>query len=226
MSDPLPLDHPRRPGLSRDDFMVAPCNAVALAMLDGWRGWPRGKLVLTGPAGSGKTHLAHIWAEMAGARIIAAVDLADADIPALATGPLVVEDVDDLASAEGEEALFHLHNLMRAEGHPLLLTGGRAVAGWPLRLPDLRSRLQQAQSAVLEAPDDALLTMLLVKLFADRQLQVPRQVIDYLTRRMDRSFDGARRVVAALDDASLAERRAITVRLAGEVLDKLDLAES
>ena len=226
MSDPLPLDHPRRPGLSRDDFMVAPCNAVALAMLDGWRGWPRGKLVLTGPAGSGKTHLAHIWAEMAGARIIAAVDLAEADIPALATGPLVVEDVDDLASAAGEEALFHLHNLMRAEGHPLLLTGARAVAGWPLRLPDLRSRLQQAQSAVLEAPDDALLTMLLVKLFADRQLQVPRQVIDYLTRRMDRSFDGARRVVAALDDASLAERRAITVRLAGEVLDKLDLAES
>ncbi|WP_375175678.1 chromosomal replication initiator DnaA [Pseudooceanicola sp.] len=226
MSDPLPLEHPRRPGLGRDDFMVAPGNAVALAMLDGWRDWPRGKLVLTGPAGSGKTHLTHIWAAESGARIIPATALAGADIPALATGPVAVEDVDGIATREGEEALFHLHNLMQAEGHALLLTGALAVAAWPLRLPDLHSRLQQAQSAVLEAPDDALLSTLLVKLFSDRQLQVPHQVVDYLTRRMDRSFEGARRVVSALDEASLAQRRAITVRLAGEVLDKLDPTES
>lgn len=226
MSDPLPLDHPRNPGLSRDDFMVAPCNAVALAMLDGWRTWPLRKLVLTGPAGSGKTHLAHIWAADVDARMIAAQDLDTADIPALGSGPLVVEDADDIATPEGENALFHLHNIMQAEGHPLLLTGARAIAGWPLTLPDLRSRLQQAQSAVVEAPDDALLSMLLVKLFSERQLHVAPQVIDYLTRRMDRSFDGARTIVAALDEASLAERRAITVRLAAAVLDRLDDTES
>ena len=120
----------------------------------------------------------------------------------------------------GEEALFHLHNLMVEAGHPLLLTGTGAVAGWPLSLPDLRSRLQQAQSAVVEAPDDALLNMLLVKLFSERQLNVAPQVIEYLTRRMERSFDGVRQVVALLDEASLSERRPITVRLAAEVLDK------
>lgn len=226
MSEPLPLDHPRRPGLSRDDFVIAPCNAVALAMLDGWQGWPRGKLVLTGPAGSGKTHLAHIWAGETGAQIVSADALHDADIPALASGPLAVEDADHIATPAGEEALFHLHNLMQVEGHPLLLTGARAIAGWPLRLPDLRSRLQQAQSAVLEPPDDALLSMLLVKFFSERQLHVSPQVIDYLIRRMDRSHDGARTIVAALDAASLAERRAITMRLASQVLDSLSDPES
>ena len=226
MADPLPLEHPRRPGLRRQDFIVAPSNAVALAMLDAWESWPRGKLVLTGPQGSGKTHLAHIWAEATGARIIAGRALDDLDIPTLSQGPLVVEDVDDITTDTGEEALFHLHNLMRDTGHSLLLTGARAVASWPLRLPDLRSRLQQAQSAVLEAPDDMLLTTLLAKLFDERQLQVPPAVIDYLVRRMDRSFEGAHRTVSALDTASLAQKRAINVRLAREVLDKLEHSES
>ncbi|WP_136634627.1 HdaA/DnaA family protein [Pseudooceanicola onchidii] len=226
MPDPLPLTHPRIAGLGRSDFIIAPSNAVALAMLDGWASWPRGKLVLTGPAGAGKTHLAHIWAEDTGAGIVPGTGLAARDIPALAAGPLVVEDVDDITDPADEEALFHLHNLMLVEGHPLLLTGARAVAGWPLTLPDLRSRLQQAQSAVLEAPDDALLATLLAKLFVERQLQVPRAVIDYLIRRMDRSFDGARRLVAALDQASLAQTRAITTRLAAEVMDKQEARES
>ncbi|GGE34509.1 hypothetical protein GCM10011360_22980 [Primorskyibacter flagellatus] len=220
MSAPLPLDHPRKEGLSRDDFVVAPGNAVALAMIEGWRAWPDGKLVLTGPSGSGKTHLAHVWAGMTGGRIVSARDLSGADIPALAAAPLAVEDVDRIAARETEDALFHLHNLMRAERLPLLLTGARVVAAWPLTLPDLRSRLQGAQSAVLESPDDTLLVALLVKLFAERQLQVAPQVIDYLVKRMDRSFSAARKVVADLDAASLAERRAITVRLAAEVLDK------
>jgi chromosomal replication initiation ATPase DnaA len=226
MADPLPLEHPRRPGLRRQDFIVAPSNAVALAMLDTWESWPRGKLVLTGPQGSGKTHLAHIWAEATGARIIDGTELDDLDIPSLSQGPLVVEDVDHITTDAGEEALFHLHNLMRATGHSLLLTGARAVASWPLRLPDLRSRLQQAQSAVLEAPDDMLLTTLLAKLFDERQLQVPPAVIDYLVRRMERSFEGAQRTVSALDRASLAQKRTINVRLAREVLDKLELSGS
>ena len=220
MPAPLPLDHPRKEGLSRDDFVVAPGNAVALAMVEGWRGWPDGKLVLTGPSGSGKTHLAHVWAGMTGGRIVSARDLSGADIPALAAAPLAVEDVDRIAAPEAEDALFHLHNLMRAERQPLLLTGARIVAAWPLTLPDLRRRLQGAQSAVMERPDDTLLAALLVKLFAERQLQVAPPVIDYLVKRMDRSFSAARKVVADLDAASLAERRAITVRLASEVLDK------
>lgn len=221
MPEPLPLKHPRIPGLDRSDFVVSPGNAVALAMIDHWPDWPDAKLVLTGPPGSGKTHLAHIWAAAADARIVPARGLSQSDIVALASGPLVVEDADDLRDADDEEALFHLHNLMRETGTPLLLTGARAVAAWPLTLPDLKSRLQGAQSAVLDLPDDTLLSALLVKLFAERQLNVPPQVVSYLLRHMDRSFEDARAVVDALDRTSLAERRAITVRLAAAVLDNM-----
>lgn len=221
MSEPLPLKHPRLPGLGRSDFMVSPGNAVALAMIDGWRDWPGGKLVLTGPSGSGKTHLANIWASDTGARIVAAQGLTDTIVPDLANGPLVVEDADECSIDGSQEALFHLHNLMRANGHPLLITGAVAVASWPITLPDLKSRLQGAQSAVLELPDDTLFTLLLAKQFGERQLNVPPQVISYLLRHMDRSFEAARSVVDALDQASLVQRRAITVPLTREVLDKI-----
>ncbi|WP_407492173.1 HdaA/DnaA family protein [Pseudooceanicola sp. MF1-13] len=221
MTEPLPLQHPRLPGLGRSDFVVSPGNAVALAMIDGWQNWPSGKLLLTGPRGSGKTHLAHIWAQAAGARMIAARDLTDQIAPELAHSPVVVEDVDRIGDRSAEEGLFHLHNLMRENGHPLLMTGAPGVAGWALTLPDLRSRIQGAQSATLDLPDDGLLTALLAKSFGERQLNVPPNVLSYLVRHMDRSFETARRVVDDLDRQSLLERRAITVRMAREVLDNL-----
>ncbi|MGI3170459.1 HdaA/DnaA family protein [Pseudooceanicola sp. C21-150M6] len=226
MQPPLPMDHPRRPGLSRSDFVTAPGNALALALIDGWRDWPSGKMLLTGPSGSGKSHLAQIWAEQSGARILAAAGLSGQDIPALAAGPVAVEDLHLLRHRADEEALFHLHNLVLAAGQPLLITGTGVVEGWPLTLPDLKSRVQGAASARLEPPDDVLLGLVLVKLFAERQLQVAPTVVTYLLKRMDRSFDGAARVVAALDAASLAERRGINVPLAREIMDKFGMPES
>ena len=211
MQPPLPLRHARIAGLGRADFVVSPGNAMALALLEGWRDWPDRKFVLTGPSGSGKTHLTHIWAEAAGARIVSARELDKDAVPALATGPVAVEDVDAIDRPETEAALFHLHNLTRAEGQPLLLTGAGPVKTWPLRLPDLISRLQGASSATLSLPDDALMSALLVKLFADRQLHVPDQVIQYLLKRMDRSFTSAQSVVTAIDTASLQQRRTISL---------------
>lgn len=178
-------------------------------------------MVLTGPAGAGKTHLTYVWAESAGAQIIAACDLNSNDVPALARGPVAVEDVPAIAhNADAQTALFHLHNMVLAEGHPLLLTGTGAVAQWGLALPDLISRLQGALEASIDAPDDALLSAVLVKLFADRQLMPPPDLVPYLLNRMDRSFAAANAVVAALDRTSLALKRPITRALAGQVLDK------
>lgn len=221
MAEQLGFDLPSMPALGRADFMVAPSNAIAVAMIEGWQDWSGRKLVLTGPEGAGKTHLTHVWAALSGAKVVAANALDEARIPALVDGCVAVEDVPEIAqNPEAQTALFHLHNLVLAEGHSLLMTGSAAPNNWQLELPDLASRINGTQAARLDAPDDALLTAVLAKLFADRQIIAKPDLISYLTRRIDRSFAAARSVVAALDAASLAQKRPITRALAATVLDK------
>lgn len=218
MPEQLGFDLPSVPALGRADFLVAPSNAVAVAMIENA---PTEKLVLTGPEGAGKTHLAHVWATRMNARIVAARDLVDADIPTLAQQAIAVEDVPDIATLpQAQTALFHLHNLVLAEGYTLLLTGRGAVRDWGITLPDLASRIAGAPSTALELPDDTLLAAVLAKLFADRQVMPKADLIPYLTRRMDRSFAAARDLVDRLDAASLAQKRPISRTLAGTLLDK------
>jgi DnaA regulatory inactivator Hda len=219
----LPLELGHRPALSGDDFLVAPCNAEAHAWLERWPDWPAPALCLFGPRGCGKTHLAHAFAErnaMAGVATVAAAELDEATLPALLDGRrlVVVEDIDALAS---EAALFHLYNMAREAGASLLLTALHAPARLPIRLPDLRSRLNAAPAVGIGAPDDATLAAVLVKLFADRQLKVSEEVVTYLLGRIERSFAAALGVVAAIDRASLAERRAVTVPLVRGVLEAI-----
>ncbi len=224
MAEQLTFALPHRTARGREDFFVSPANALAVATIEGWAHWPQGKLVLVGPEGAGKTHLAHVWADLADARIVDAGDLAGADIPALARlRALAVEDADRLAGDRAcEEALFHLHNLLLAEGGVLLLTARRAPRGWPLRLADLKSRVEGTATATLAPPDDALLGALLVKQFADRQLAIAPPLVSYLVGRMERSSAAARDIVAALDRRALATGRRINRTLAAELLDNRD----
>lgn len=209
--------------MGRDAFFVAPSNAMALALVDNWQNWAGGKLVLTGPQGSGKTHLAHVWANMADARIIAASDLAEADVPTLAQGAIAVEDIPQIATDDAAQtALFHLHNLTLAQGQRLLMTGTGPVAQWGLSLPDLMSRVRGTTEITLAPPDDALLAAVLVKLLADRQLTPKPDLIPYLLKRMDRSFSAALEITRRLDAASLVLKRPLTRALAAQVLDKPD----
>lgn len=221
MAQQLGLALPSRTALGREDFFIAPSNAIAAAMIDGWQTWAGGKLILTGPQGAGKTHLVHVWANLANARIIDANMLETADIPGLCQSNLAVENVPGIAGQDRTEtALFHLHNLLLAEGHSLLLTGTAPISGWNLRLPDLTSRMRASPTAALEAPDDVLLTAVLVKLLADRQLTPKPDLIPYLLPRMHRSFAAAGKLVSALDKASLAQKKPVTRGLAAQVLDK------
>jgi len=214
--DQLPLVLPHRPALGRADFLVAPCNEAAVAWLDRWPHWPAPALALTGPAGSGKTHLAHVFAARAAARFVAPGALTTERVPELAgTARAVI--VDD-AEGAAEEPLLHLYNLMAERRGHLLVTAREAPARWRIALADLRSRLVAAPAVAVALPDEALIAALLVKLFADRQLQVGEGVLAYLALRLERSFAAAQRAVEALDAASLAERRAITVPLARRVL--------
>jgi chromosomal replication initiation ATPase DnaA len=201
---------------ARDDFIEGPSNRAALALIERWPDWPERVTVLVGPEGSGKSHLAAIWAEQAGARVLSARLLSQANLPAaLATGALVVEDL----SPDGldERALFHLLNLAREERASVLLTARTPPAGWQVEIRDLSSRLRALPAVGVTAPDDFLLRALIVKLAADRQLDLDGSLVRYLTERIERSFAGARAAVARLDQEAMRQQRPVTRALAAEL---------
>ncbi|MCB2135178.1 MAG: chromosomal replication initiator DnaA [Rhodobacteraceae bacterium] len=214
----LIFELPVRSALGRVDFFVSPANARAVASLDAPEDWPERKLILAGPEGSGKTHLVHVWAATHGARILDAGDLARME--PTAAQALVVEDADRIAGDRAAEtALFHLHNLVLADGGYLLITTRQAPRQVGFALPDLASRMEASPLVTLDPPDDALLAAVLVKLFADRQITVPMSLIPWLVGRMDRSFAAAHRIVADIDALALATGRPIGRKIAAEVLD-------
>lgn len=225
MAEQLAFPMPSNAAMGRGDFILAPCNRSALAMLDAWQTWPGNMLLLAGEPGSGKTHLAHIWAADTGAQFAEAIDLTQASVPELAAeGRVVVERIDAIQDmpqpewAERERALFHLYNLLRSEGGTLLLTSRVAPAHMRIDLADLASRLGALTLIRLGAPDDALLTAVLAKLFADRQIVYAKTLIPYLVTRMDRSLSEAQRIVVSLDAAAWARKKPLTVQLAKDVL--------
>ena len=208
---------PHTESLSRDDFLEGPSNAAALALVDGWPDWPNRIMLLTGPEGSGKSHLASIWAEVAGARSTTAHALTAAAVPgALATGALVVEDLNP--SSFDERALFHLMNLAREDEAFVLLTARLPLASIEVELRDLRSRLRAVPAVTLQPPDDRMFRALIVKFCSDRQLSVDETVVSYLATRVERSFAAARRTVELLDAEALRLGRPVTRALAAELL--------
>ncbi len=215
----LAFSLPHAESLTRDNFLEGPANAAACALVDSWPEWPNRIMLLAGPEGCGKTHLAAIWAEQAGARSIPAHALTAADVPgALATGALVVED---LKSGEFDElALFHLMNLAREDGAFILFTGRVPPASLPVGLRDLRSRLRAVPVVAISPPDDQLFRGLIVKFCADRQLAIDESVVSYLANRLERSYAAARRAVELLDSEALRLGRPVTRALAAEVLRK------
>lgn len=210
----LALDHAER--LSREDFLPGPPNEAALATIESWPDWAARVLAIAGPEGSGKSHLAAIWANNAGARILSARALQTATLPeALATGALVLEDC--AGATVDERALFHLFNLVREQDAFLLMTGRSAPGLWGVSLPDLASRLRAVPVVPVAAPDDALLRAVMVKLFADRQLAVDENLVGYLLTRVRRSFAALQETVRILDREALQRKRPVNRALAAEL---------
>lgn len=217
-SHQLIFDWPHRLAQGREDFLVTDCNKAAVDWIDLWPDWPGPALVLFGPPGSGKSHLAAVWLARTGA-----VSIDAAALPDIATTTETDNRhrlLENASAVTDDRAFLHLFNQTAERSGTLLLTAERPVATWNIALPDLGSRLRAAPAIEIGVPDDSLIEALLVKMFADRQLKVEQGVISYLVLRMDRSFATARALVMKLDAAALSQQRTITVPLAREVLQK------
>lgn len=201
----LPFDLGSRSAYGREDFFVSSCNAEAVAWLDRWPDWPSPMLVLQGDKGAGKTHLAHVFKERLGGKA------------------LIFDDVDAALARKSdytlEQEIFHAYNRFADSKMPLLLTAIQPPSHWHIKLADLRSRVAAAPVVKLGAPDDQLMAVVMTKMFSDRQIHVGQDVMSYLLKRIDRSFAAIGAAVTAIDQAALAQKRAITVPLAKAVLD-------
>lgn len=216
----LPLDLAHDEAKSRDDLVVGPSNAQAVALVDNWPDWPAPIAVLAGPAGSGKSHLAEVWREASNAAALAPGRLGPEAAEAAARGPVLIDDVD--AGPIDETGLFHLINAVRQADTSLLMTARRFPAAWGVTLPDLASRLKAAATVEIHEPDDFLLAAVTTKLFADRQIEVEPHVVQFLVRRIERSLSSAIEAVARLDRAALERKTRITRALAAQVVEAME----
>ncbi|MCB1651397.1 MAG: DNA replication protein [Alphaproteobacteria bacterium] len=217
----IPLDLAGRSALGREDFLIGRSNREAVEWIDRWPEWPAPLLVISGPAASGKSHLAAVWRDQNGARMVEPKMLESASAEEIfADGmPLVLDGLDLwIGSREAETTLFHLYNMFRESGGFFLATSRMAPAALEFALQDLASRFRAAPHAVIKSPDDTLLASVLIKLFSDRQLRVGNDVVNYILPRMERSFVAARDLVAKIDSLALAQKRAVSIPLAREAL--------
>jgi chromosomal replication initiation ATPase DnaA len=216
----LPLAFETGRSFARGDFVPGEANEAALALVDAWPDWPAHACAIWGPKGSGKTHLAQVWRARTEASVIAPQDMSVKRVAALPAGSAFL--IDDADREDGGPALFHLLNSVNQTGGWLLLTGVEAPQRWPTRVPDLHSRLTALPGAALQAPDEALMARVLLKLFADRQLKVPEALLDYLVPRLRRSFADAERIVVLIDGLALQQKRNISVEIGGQALRLLE----
>ncbi len=219
----LPLDLGRAPGFSRDELIVTPSNAAAVALIDQWPQWQANFMVLAGPHGSGKSHLASIWAAKAGALVMDAAEPGAIESAAKAGANVLIDDIGDRAI--DENALFHLINATRETGKHLLITSRRWPSQWPVTLADLMSRIKSAPMVEISEPDDDLLSGVITKLFADRQIVNDSTVVRFLVSRIERSLATAQDIVARIDRAALEQQVRVTRQLASSVLTEMDLGQ-
>ncbi len=222
-AEQLPLAFEHGSATGRDDLLVSERMAAAVSIVDAWPDWPSPVVILTGPEGSGKSHLAQIFRDASGA-----VDIVprsgEGASEAAAGGAVVFEDADREGFDEVE--LFHVINAVRQHGTSLLITSRSFPPAWNIALPDLKSRLKATTVVEIGAPDEDLLGQLITKLFADRQLYIDDKIVGYIVSRMERSFAAAQLVVDRMDKLALARRAKISRSLAAEVLEMLEAADS
>jgi chromosomal replication initiation ATPase DnaA len=220
----LPLDLVHDAAQSRDDLVVGPSNMAAVALIERWPDWPSPVVVMAGPPGSGKSHLGAVWQDISGATVLEPGKIGSAAIEAATHGPVLIDDIDSLPI--DETGLFHLINAVRQAGTSLLLISRRFPLAWGVKLPDLESRLKAVSTVEIDEPDDMLLSAVVTKLFADRQVEVDLHVVQFLVRRMERSLSTAMIAVTMLDRVALERKTRVSRALAAEIVSAMDMGQT
>lgn len=220
----IPLSFEITPSKGRDDLIVSQSLQGAITMIDQWPNWPSHLVVLAGPTGSGKSHIAHIWQQKADAKEASLVDNSDDLVETVKTTPILIENVDQLlaSSQANETQLFHLLNSAKEAGSFVLMTARSWPASWKVSLPDLASRIKAATIVEISEPDENLLTQVIFKLFADRQVEIDEKTVNYLVMRMERSLAVASKIVEAMDELALSKKTSVSRSIAAEVLAKFE----
>jgi len=213
----LAFDLPHRAALGAEDFLVSDCNLAAVKLIDAWPEWQDQVQLLTGPVASGKTHLVRVWQGRSSAQALDPAHLGIALLDSLPGGTaIVVEDADRVGY--DEKTLFHLINLAREKRLFVLITARSSPNRWGTALPDLASRLNALPVTEIGIPDEVLLRTVMLKHFADRQLDIDPKVLEFLALRIERSLEAAAAAVEAVDRAALASGRKISRQLVTEAL--------
>lgn len=222
----LVLELPHRTAMGRDDFLVAPSNEIAVQEIDSWPQWSQHALIIVGPEGSGKSHLATVFASIANAQIYSSHDLEKIEFhEILNTGACVIEDLGSKSQFD-ETALFHLLNFAREHQGHVLMTSQDTPGLWGVSLPDLATRLTATPLVTIDSPDDTLLRGILVKLFVDRQLAVDEAAISYMLKHMERSGAAAQRIVAKIDNSALQKKAEISRTFIANLFRSIEDLES
>ncbi|MCF6320857.1 MAG: DnaA/Hda family protein [Rhizobiaceae bacterium] len=216
----LALDLPVEKSFAREDLVRGKANSTAVDLIDAWPNWPGSVVILAGPVGCGKSHIGGVWANKCEARILPMKAIGELSEDRENKRALLLEDAD--GSDIEENALFHILNAKRSANASIVITSRNWPSDWNIELADLSSRLRAAQLVEIGEPDDELLSAVLYKLFADRQLQVDLNVVEYLVVRMERSLEAANQIVARMDAVALAQKRNITRKLAAKILTEIE----
>ena len=221
MTDQLSFPQPKKVSLIKENYFISKANCYAVSVIENWEVWPSQKLILFGPKASGKTHLSNLWAKDVGATVLEATNLMEEQISRLGNTPVVVENIDKIQRNRPIELiLFHLHNLLASEKKNLLMTSRLLPGRLRFTLEDLQSRVVASALARIEPIDDELLSAILVKIFADRQMFFPDKLLSYVLPRIDRSYTALHTFVEELDYRAMSENRPVGKELVRDILQK------
>jgi len=219
MSDQLILKFPSSKAYLKEDFYVSPGNQDAYDFINSWPKWIKRIVNIFGPSGSGKTHLASILKSKTTSLVIQSNEVNEKIISEFKTKEALI--IENLNHKVNENILFSIWNLALQDNKYFLITSNESINTHKFKLPDLRSRVNSCLIIGINLPSDELINVIIAKNFSDKQIKVEQKYIDYIIKRIDRSYEKISQFILILDKYSLKKGMPISLKLIKEVLNMI-----